>query len=102
VSGPATLFELLNLGSPEASDWMLDAVCAETDPEVFFPKFGEPTRTAKRVCASCPVLSQCQAFAVPRPALHGVWGGLSQKERQQRRRTDRERQRSGDTDRRVA
>ena len=31
------------------------ALCAETDPEAFFPEKGGSTREAKRVCLSCEV-----------------------------------------------
>ncbi|WP_337558424.1 WhiB family transcriptional regulator, partial [Duodenibacillus massiliensis] len=30
-------------------------MCAQTDPEAFFPEKGGSTRDAKRVCAKCEV-----------------------------------------------
>ena len=33
--------------------WQADAVCAQTDPEAFFPEKGGSTRDAKRICAGC-------------------------------------------------
>lgn len=56
-------------------------LCAETDPEVFFPDKGESTRTAKAVCMACPVRAACLAAAVARNERHGVWGGMSERER---------------------
>ena len=35
--------------------WQTDALCAQTDPEAFFPEKGGSTRDAKRICASCEV-----------------------------------------------
>lgn len=80
-SGPVTLFELLNLGSPDATEWMLDALCAETDPEVFFPEVGQPNTDAKRVCAACSVRVECLEDALARRDFHGVLGGMSAKQR---------------------
>lgn len=39
--------------------WQTDALCAQTDPEAFFPEKGGSTRDAKRVCESCPVREEC-------------------------------------------
>jgi len=35
--------------------WRTEALCAQTDPEIFFPEKGTPARAALRVCAACPV-----------------------------------------------
>ena len=35
--------------------WQAEALCAQTDPEAFFPEKGGSTRDAKRVCGVCPV-----------------------------------------------
>ena len=56
-------------------------LCAETDPEVFYPGKGESTRTAKAVCLACPVRTACLDAAVARDDKFGVWGGLSVRER---------------------
>jgi WhiB family redox-sensing transcriptional regulator len=39
--------------------WQADALCAQTDPEAFFPEKGGSTRDAKRICAGCDVKAQC-------------------------------------------
>jgi WhiB family redox-sensing transcriptional regulator len=77
----ASLFELFNLGSPDATDWMRDALCAQTDPELFFPEPGQPNREAKRVCAACPVRVECLEDALAKNERRGVRGGLSGMER---------------------
>ncbi|MGY1690748.1 WhiB family transcriptional regulator [Geodermatophilus sp. SYSU D00697] len=63
----------------------MDALCAETDPEAFFPEKGGSTREAKRVCAGCPVRSQCLEFALANDERFGIWGGLSERERRRLR-----------------
>ncbi|TFV48495.1 WhiB family transcriptional regulator [Blastococcus sp. TF02A_35] len=64
-----------------AEEWRLDALCAETDPEAFFPEKGGSTRDAKRVCSGCPVRAQCLEFALANDERFGIWGGLSERER---------------------
>ncbi len=61
--------------------WRLDALCAETDPEAFFPEKGGSTREAKRVCAGCSVRAECLEFALANDERFGIWGGLSERER---------------------
>lgn len=67
-------------------DWYVDALCPQTDPEVFFPSEGQSGRAAKTVCATCPVRSQCLDWAMENCELFGVWGGVSSKDRQKMRR----------------
>ncbi len=61
--------------------WQDRALCAETDPEAFFPEKGESTAPAKHVCHSCPVRPQCLRSALENRERFGVWGGLSERER---------------------
>ena len=61
--------------------WRLDALCAETDPEAFFPEKGGSTREAKRVCSGCAVRSDCLEYALANDERFGIWGGLSERER---------------------
>jgi WhiB family redox-sensing transcriptional regulator len=61
--------------------WRLDALCAETDPEAFFPEKGGSTREAKRVCSGCAVRSECLEYALASDERFGIWGGLSERER---------------------
>ena len=69
-------------GAPAAPEaWRMDALCAETDPEAFFPEKGGSTRDAKRVCAGCPVRAECLEFALAGDERFGIWGGLSERER---------------------
>ncbi len=61
--------------------WQEQALCAQTDPEAFFPEKGGSTREAKKVCASCEVRSQCLEYALENDERFGIWGGLSERER---------------------
>lgn len=65
----------------EPGDWRDLALCAEVDPELFFPDKGESSHPAKRVCASCAVRAECLQEALDRREWFGVWGGLSERER---------------------
>jgi WhiB family redox-sensing transcriptional regulator len=68
--------------------WRVDALCAQTDPEVFFPEKGKSTRQAKRLCADCAVTAQCLDQALAADERFGVWGGLSERERRALRRRE--------------
>jgi len=61
--------------------WQDRALCAQTDPEAFFPEKGGSTREAKRVCRSCEVRAECLEFALENDERFGIWGGLSERER---------------------
>lgn len=62
--------------------WMADAKCAYLgNPEMFFLKEGEPAGEVRRFCSDCPVKTKCAEFAISRPYLYGIWGGLTRSER---------------------
>ncbi|MCY0904936.1 WhiB family transcriptional regulator [Arthrobacter sp. H14-L1] len=65
--------------------WQTDALCAQTDPEAFFPEKGGSTRDAKKVCGSCNVQAQCLEYALANDERFGIWGGLSERERRRLR-----------------
>lgn len=81
----AALFRAIN-GPGDEGDWRQSALCAQTDPEQFFPAKGESTRPAKKVCQSCPVTQECLNEALANDARDGVWGGLSVRERRKLKR----------------
>jgi WhiB family transcriptional regulator, redox-sensing transcriptional regulator len=66
--------------------WQERALCAQTDPEAFFPEKGGSTREAKRVCLSCDVRSECLEYALAHDERFGIWGGLSERERRRLKR----------------
>lgn len=75
------LFALLSGDSTPEAAWQEDALCAETDPEAFFPEHGASSRDAKSVCAACPVRHECLEHALANDERFGIWGGLSESER---------------------
>jgi WhiB family redox-sensing transcriptional regulator len=67
-------------------NWRAGAACRFADPDLFFPvsEFGkglEQAATAKAICAGCRVRRQCLAFAQRTRQVHGIWGGLTERER---------------------
>lgn len=70
----------------EEPTWMEQAVCAQTDPESWFPEKGGSTREAKGMCRRCDVTDKCLAYALEHDERFGVWGGKSETERKQMRR----------------
>jgi WhiB family transcriptional regulator, redox-sensing transcriptional regulator len=65
----------------EGLAWQDRALCAQTDPEAFFPEKGGSTREAKKVCRSCEVRADCLEYALEHDERFGIWGGLSERER---------------------
>lgn len=68
--------------------WKSKAVCAQTDPEAFFPEKGGSTRQAKRICLGCEVRKECLQYALDHEERFGIWGGLSERERRRLERGD--------------
>ncbi|WP_202915795.1 WhiB family transcriptional regulator [Mycolicibacterium sp. CBMA 234] len=68
---------------PELTEdqWQERALCAQTDPEAFFPEKGGSTREAKRICQGCEVRDACLDYALAHDERFGIWGGLSERER---------------------
>lgn len=62
-------------------EWMERGLCAQTDPESFFPEKGGSTRDGKRICESCEVRPECLEYALDHDERFGIWGGLSERER---------------------
>ena len=80
----------LALGSADY-EWRKQALCRDTDPELFFP-IGTTGQAllqiteAKSVCRECGVKKECLDFAIETNQDCGIWGGTSEDERRQIRR----------------
>jgi WhiB family transcriptional regulator, redox-sensing transcriptional regulator len=72
--------------TPEDELWQEKALCAQTDPEAFFPEKGGSTREAKRICQGCEVRDACLDYALAHDERFGIWGGLSERERRRLKR----------------
>jgi WhiB family redox-sensing transcriptional regulator len=59
-----------------------DALCAQTNPDVFFPENGNrwQLQDARKTCARCPIIEKCldMALAFSDYEDHGIWGGASE------------------------
>ena len=64
-----------------AARWRELAACRGIDLEVFFPERGESAEPARQVCAACPVRRPCLDYAITNRITHGIWGGLTERER---------------------
>lgn len=82
---PSSELSLIDLFDEGVLGWQERALCAQTDPEAFFPEKGGSTREAKRVCASCEVRAECLSYALENDERFGIWGGLSERERRRLR-----------------
>ncbi|MEV4161440.1 WhiB family transcriptional regulator [Nonomuraea dietziae] len=69
------------------SVWQDKALCAEVDPDLFFPVCDDArsAANAKKICAACPVRNECLTYALVRGERYGVWGGMSGQERRELR-----------------
>lgn len=67
-------------------EWVERALCAEVDPELFYPERGGSVAPAISICRACPVRAECLAYAMERDDLWGVWGGVSEQGRKKARR----------------
>jgi WhiB family redox-sensing transcriptional regulator len=81
------------VGGPMAKDWRAAGLCKGSDPLVFYPPSEDDTMAeqAKTICGMCAVRQPCLEFALTTREKHGVWGGLTERER---RRVLRQRRRS--------
>lgn len=68
---------------------MPGALCAQTDPNLFYPPaeggMGD-ARRAKNLCGACEWRVKCLKWAVDTQQEYGIWGGTTGRERQAMRR----------------
>ena len=83
AQNPSSSGPVIQLASGESVElsWQERALCAQTDPEAFFPEKGGSTREAKRVCLSCDVRQECLEYALAHDERFGIWGGLTESNR---------------------
>jgi WhiB family redox-sensing transcriptional regulator len=81
------------LPNDKDSEWLSEAVCADIeDKDIFFPPrdkdlYRNIADEAKKYCfgsegrPECPVRQRCLWQAINTDEQHGIWGGLSHRER---------------------
>lgn len=73
------------------TSWRQHAACADESPELFFP-IGVTgpallqAAQAQEVCHGCPVMDRCGQWALDNNIEDGVWGGLTEDDRNYLRR----------------
>jgi WhiB family redox-sensing transcriptional regulator len=80
-------FHVIEGAADDVPEWQEQALCAQTDPEAFFPEKGGSTREAKRICTGCEVRAECLEYALAHDERFGIWGGLSERERRRLKRS---------------
>ncbi|MGW1675712.1 WhiB family transcriptional regulator [Streptomyces sp. NPDC002324] len=60
--------------------WGTQAVCRNADPDELFAE-GAAQNRVKAFCTGCPVRTECLAHALDHRIEHGVWGGMTERER---------------------
>lgn len=80
--------------------WQYEGACRQADPRLFFHPEGArgPSKTKREAqalayCTACPVLSECREQALTSREIYGVWGGLTEDDRERLRSQAREQHR---------
>jgi WhiB family redox-sensing transcriptional regulator len=71
----------LALDPDSTTGWMALGLCRMYAPSTFFPSDGVGVDKARKICAGCPVKTECLEHALEHRIEHGVWGGCSERER---------------------
>lgn len=83
--------EISRLPGPRADqwEWQFEGTCRTSSPDVFFHPEGERgaarrrrDESAKAICRACPVLVRCREHALTVREPYGVWGALTEDERE--------------------
>ncbi len=79
---PAAAADAVRIPGP----WAEQALCAQADPDLWYPQHPALITRAKRICNACPVRRQCLDYALTgadtwRGITTGIWGGTTPRER---------------------
>lgn len=65
---------------PKAGDgWLTEAACRSAHTDLWFNESTYPE--ARKICQGCPVRRPCLEYALEHHETHGMWGGLSWRQR---------------------
>lgn len=70
-----------------SASWKDYALCAQADPDAWFPEKGKNCAAVRRICFRCPVRAQCLNYGLDEE--HGIWGGLTRDERRRLRQEEK-------------
>lgn len=75
----STPLEMLNI-----QRWMKDAACKGNTEGDWFPEAPgnyPEVKIALAICKNCLVKQECYDYAITRPELSGIWGGVTARKR---------------------
>ena len=61
--------------------WQEQAACSGADTSEWFPERGDNSTLARRICAGCPVKTECLEESLTNGERWGIWGGEGEKKR---------------------
>ena len=67
-------------GAGRRWNWRSAARCRTADADALFV-LGKRQRAARRLCRGCGVRTECLAHALDERIMHGMWGGMTDRER---------------------
>jgi hypothetical protein len=65
----------------ERMKWCAQGACRRQPTELWFTSRHSETKRACTICDTCPVQTECLAYAVARPTLLGTWAGTTSRDR---------------------
>ncbi|MFG3282070.1 WhiB family transcriptional regulator [Streptomyces sp. NPDC048111] len=68
------------MAADQSETWGERAACRMVNPDELFVQ-GAAQNRAKALCAGCPVRVECLAHALDHRIEHGIWGGMTERER---------------------
>lgn len=74
----------------DRQSWREQARCLGEDPQMWFPASPGATKVSRQavaLCRMCEVRIQCLDYALTTGQVYGIWGGLTEQEREQERLT---------------
>jgi WhiB family transcriptional regulator, redox-sensing transcriptional regulator len=77
----------VSLADTAHETWMTEGACQDEDPDLFFPISAsdagvDQIRQATSICDRCGVKPDCLRYALNNRIKHGIWGGLTEQQRQ--------------------
>ena len=77
--------QLWNKMNDTISELPQQVSCRDSDPDAWFPDDDNPKAAhyanVKKLCAACPIQAMCLEYAMTNNELHGIWGGLTPRDR---------------------
>ncbi|MFB7511115.1 WhiB family transcriptional regulator [Streptomyces broussonetiae] len=78
--GPDRGEDSFGVNGEDQENWGERGVCRTADPDELFVD-GAAQNRAKALCTGCPVRTECLAHALDHRIEHGIWGGMTERER---------------------